>query len=422
MGSTIQSNRYRSLTLFSLILAGESIFFLPFVLARIFRPTLLAAFEITNTELGAYFSVYGIVAMVSYLFGGPLADRFSARNLMSIALWLTAIGGFVMAAYPASRIMILVYGFWGLTTILLFWAALIKATREWGGENFQGKAFGWLEGGRGLAAALLGTFSLLLFSSLMQEEGMEVVPIQRIHAFRWVILAISFLTIIAGVIIWLFVPRHSANSKSQKFELGKVLQLAKKPSMWMLTVIIVCAYVGYKITDDFSLYAREVLGYNEVRAAGVGTAALWMRAIVAITVGFLADRTKIIRIISICFALSVFGGLLLSMGIIQHIIILALLNLTLVMVGIYGVRALYFALIHEARIPIHYTGTAVGLVCLIGFTPDIFMSPWMGYLLDKNPGAIGHQHVFLVLSCFSVTGLVISSLFEWYHRNNIIRK
>ena len=192
--------------------------------------------------------------------------------------------------------------------------------------------------------------------------------------------------------------------------------------MWMLAVIIVCAYVGYKITDDFSLYAREVLGFTEVRAAGVGTAALWMRAIVAITVGFLANRTKIIRIICICFALSVIGGLLLSLGIIQHIILLALLNLTLVMVGIYGVRALYFALIHEAQIPIQYTGTAVGLVCLIGFTPDIFMSPWMGYLLDKNPGATGHQHVFLVLSCFSVIGLLFSSLFSWYHRNNTNQK
>ena len=42
-------------TLISLIIAGETVFFLPFVLARIFRPTLLALFEISNTELGNYF-------------------------------------------------------------------------------------------------------------------------------------------------------------------------------------------------------------------------------------------------------------------------------------------------------------------------------------------------------------------------------
>lgn len=58
----------RVYTLLALILAGESIFFLPFVIARIFRPTLLAVFNITNTQLGAFFSMYGIVAMASYFF------------------------------------------------------------------------------------------------------------------------------------------------------------------------------------------------------------------------------------------------------------------------------------------------------------------------------------------------------------------
>jgi len=156
-------HKKRFLSLISLIIAGESIFFLPFVLARIFRPSLLVVFNITNTELGTYFSIYGIVAMLSYFFGGPLADRFPARYLLSLALWLTGLGGFVMAFVPIKGIMVILYTFWGLTTILLFWAALIRATREWGGLDFQGRAFGWLEGGRGATAALLGTLTLLVF-------------------------------------------------------------------------------------------------------------------------------------------------------------------------------------------------------------------------------------------------------------------
>ena len=119
------------LPLFSLILAGETIFFLPFVLARIFRPTLLEAFGISNTELGSYFSIYGIVAMLSYFFGGPLADKFSAKKLMAFALWLTGSGGFVMILIPTSFTMKVLYGFWGFTTIFLFWASMIKATRIW---------------------------------------------------------------------------------------------------------------------------------------------------------------------------------------------------------------------------------------------------------------------------------------------------
>ena len=108
----------RTITLLTLIIAGEAIFFLPFILPRVFRPTMLEFFEISNTELGWWFSIYGIIAMISYLLGGILADRFPARNLMAIALWLTSAGGFVMAFGPSDRAMGILYAFWGFTTIL----------------------------------------------------------------------------------------------------------------------------------------------------------------------------------------------------------------------------------------------------------------------------------------------------------------
>ena len=59
-----------------LILAGEAAFFLPFVIQRVFRPTFLDVFGLTNYQLGICFSVYGLVALFSYFFGGTLADRF----------------------------------------------------------------------------------------------------------------------------------------------------------------------------------------------------------------------------------------------------------------------------------------------------------------------------------------------------------
>ncbi|MBT4188509.1 MAG: MFS transporter, partial [Gemmatimonadales bacterium] len=73
----------RGMVIVALMVAGESVFLLPFVLARVFRPTFLDVFEITNLELGTAFSLYGIVAMAAYFAGGPLADRFSARRLMA---------------------------------------------------------------------------------------------------------------------------------------------------------------------------------------------------------------------------------------------------------------------------------------------------------------------------------------------------
>ena len=406
-------------TLVILIIAGEAIFFLPFVMARIFRPTMLAFFDISNTELGTWFSIYGVVAMISYFFGGTLADRFSARNLMVTALWSTATGGFLMAVIPNPEMMRILYALWGFTTICLFWAAMIRATREWGGADFQGRAFGWLEGGRGAVAALLGTSTFLIFSWFSRAVPDQEVAMQDWHPFQFVILATSGLTLIAGFLVWSFIPvrKPDSQSKHPRAVLQEVVKLLGKPSIWMLSIIIICAYAGYKITDDFSLYAREVLNFSEVGAAGIGTISLWIRAGVAIIAGILADRMNKVYVISASFGLTIAGALLIGLGILDQVMGLVLLQLTLTATGIYGVRALYFAIMKEARISIGLTGTAVGIVSFSVFTPEIFMSPFMGHLLDKYPGALGHQYVFLLLSLFAFIGLIISLVFGVNVRN-----
>ncbi|MEC7860125.1 MAG: MFS transporter, partial [Pseudomonadota bacterium] len=150
-----------------LILAGEIIFGLPFHLARFFRPTFLDVFNLSNTNLGDIYAFYGITAMFSYFFGGMLADKFSARTLMSSSLFLTSFGGFYMASIPDISTMFLIYGYWGITTIFLFWSAMIKATKEWGGDYSQGKAFGILDGGRGLLATIVSMAAILIYTAFL---------------------------------------------------------------------------------------------------------------------------------------------------------------------------------------------------------------------------------------------------------------
>jgi len=393
-------DRGRAISLVTLILAGESVFFLPFVLARVFRPSLLDVFQVSNTELGLWFSVYGIVAMISYLFGGILADRFPARNLMATALWLTSGGGVLMAMVPPDRVMFVLYAFWGFTTICLFWAAMIRATREWGGAEFQGRAFGWLEGGRGGLAALLATIAFFLFT---REGNLQAV-----------ILATSVFTFLSGWMVWIFIPKRAPENTAKPLSetLRGVGSLLKQRNTWLLTLIIICAYSGYKITDDFSLFAREVLGFSEAGSAGIGTLALWLRALMAVLAGYLADRYRRTDVITLSFGLTVIGGVLLGFEIFDGMTGLVLSNLALTAAGIYAVRALYFAVMKEAGFSIALTGTAVGVVSFAGFAPEIFMGPWMGHLLDSYPGATGHSYVFILLSFISLLGLLASLLFR----------
>lgn len=391
-----------------LILAGESVFILPFVLARVFRPTVLDVFELDNTQLGLCFSVYGFVALVSYLIGGPLADKYPPRKLIALALWMTALGGLVYASFPGYFILKILYGYWGFTTIFLFWAAMIKATRVWGGESSQGKAFGMLDGGRGFVGALFGTMGVLIFSIFITGEMANASVAESKQVFRYVILVSTGIVVLVGFLVWFFMRMDKAFEKTiilDKITISQIKEVLKLPAVGLLMIIILCAYVGYKITDVFSLYAQDVMKYDQVQSAQVGTFLLFIRPVVGVVIGILADRSQTTYWLVVSFIVTFLGALLFAAGIIADAdTVLFFLSTLTVATGVYAARSLYFAVMELGKIPIVLTGTAVGLISLVGYTPDIFAGPAMGYLLDANPGALGHRHVFWMLAVFSLIG------------------
>lgn len=400
-----------------LILAGESIFILPFVLSRVFRPTVLEVFSLDNLQLGLCFSVYGIVALLSYLFGGPLADKFAPGKLIAVALWMTALGGLVYATFPSYAVLKILYGYWGFTTIFLFWAPMIKATRIWGGSNSQGKAFGFLDGGRGLVGALFGVMGVLVFSLFISSEISEATISESRIAFKQVIIVSAVIVAIVGILVWFFLKLDEQTEKEiilEKITASQVKEVLKLPSVWLLMIIILCAYTGYKITDVFSLYAKEVMLYNQVQSAQVGTFLLFIRPIVGVVIGVLADRSQTTFWLVVGFIVSFIGALLFATEMITaSATVMFFASILIVATGVYAARSLYFAVMEKGKIPLILTGTTVGLISLIGYTPDIFAGPAMGYLLENSPGAKGHQHVFWMLALFSFIGGIAA---WYYHR------
>lgn len=412
--------RSRLLGLIALIVAGESIFFLPFVIARVFRPTLLEVFSLTNSELGAVFSIYGVVAMISYVFGGPLADVYSPRKLISTALVATVLGGIVFWSIPTIDTLKWLYAYWGFTTIALFWAALIKATREWGGELSQGTAFGLLDGGRGLLTALMGTIAVAYYSSLMPESIESNTLAMRTSALQNVIVVFAAMSVFAAIFVWFVIPKHPkakatsdlTQDQESRLSLEGFFRVAKMPIVWVHGFIIICAYVGFKATDDFSHYANEVLQMDQIEAAKVGTYSLWIRPLAAIGAGFLADRFNATKMILISFLILIVGNGLLGfevMPVSQPMLYVGTIIGT--SLGIFALRGLYFAIMEEGKIPLAYTGSAVGLISVVGYTPDIFMPLIIGYFLDRSPGADGHRDVFIVITAFAIAGFFATLLF-----------
>ena len=398
-----------------MILSGELIYILPYFLPRVFRPTFLAVFDLNNLELGSLFSVYGSVAFFSYIFGGTFADKFLPRKLIATSLILTSLGGFVLMYYPSFMILQILYGYWGFTTVFLFWGAMIKGTRIWGGSQNQGQAFGFLDGGRGLTAALMGSVGVFIFSLFLPEDVISSSIKERQDAFQSVILFSSIMVALIGVLVYFFMKTKTEKGVFQSdntHSLNNILAVLKLETVWLLMIIILCAYFGYKVTDIYSLYASDVMGYDEVNSANIGSLQLYLRPIACFAIGYLADKTNGISWIIKGFFVMLTGSLLFASGIlVADQYILFFISLIILALGTYAIRALYFAILKEGDISLALTGTAVGVISLSGYTPDIFAGPLMGYFLDKFPGVEGHQYVYAFLGLFSFIGLIASSRF-----------
>ncbi len=394
------------------MLAAESIYILPYVLARVFRPTFLDVFNLTNLELGGLFSIYGVVAFFSYLFGGVLADRYSPRKLLSISLIFTSLGGLIMMTYPSYLIMQLLFAYWGFTTVFIFWAPMLKATRAIGGVKMQGKTFSFLDGGRGVVASSIGLIGVLIFSILITEDVSSLTLSEKQEVFKYVIGASSLIVFIIGIVVYAYLKIElKDDEKIGNFK--SLLELAKLRSVWLISFIILCAYMGYKITDVYSLYASEVMLFDEINAARVGALQQYLRPIVCISVAFFTDKNGNINNILIGFFVMMLGSILFASGLIKvSMNILFFISLIIVATGTYAIRGLYFSILKDGKIPYILSGTAIGLISIVGYSPDIFATPLYGYLLDNYPGIKGHQYVYLILFISSILGIYVSLKFK----------
>jgi len=406
------------LIIFSLIFAGEMIFSLPFHITRFFRPTLLETFSLSNADLGDTFAFYGITAMLCYFPGGIIADYFSARRLLTFSLIATAIGGVFFAKIPQGLSLTLLYGYWGITTIFLFWAGMIKATREWGGLNNQGRAFGLLDGGRGLVAALMSSIAVVLFSKFVTPSALTSSENNSVEGLQSVIYFYTLMTLTAAILVWKFIPEQQVKNNSTVRPWVGVQQSALSSKAWLQAIIIVCAYCAYKGADNYGLYAVQVLSMSQLESAEFTSIAAYLRPVGAIGAGLIADRLSAGKVIQWCFILLATLYTILSFTWPPSVLFnLAMFNFIVSFLAVFALRGVYFALVEESKINIKITGTAVGFISLIGYTPDIFFASISGRILDADPGVKGFENYFVLMMGIAVVGLIATLLLNKKNRS-----
>ena len=358
--------------------------------------------------MGMAFTTYGITALICYFPGGYIADRLNTRKLLSVSLILTSFGGIMLLFYPSFYFLCFIYGYWGVTSILFCWSALIKATRIVG-KNRQGLSFGALEAGRGLVAAILSSIAVIIYSNIfLQNYFTDIISIKN-TPLTAVIFFYTVSTFIAGIIIWFFFKNEKDESSSENVFLAfkKIKSFLKVISYQAL--IVLSAYSAYKGIDYYSQYFYEMLNYSKEKSAATMSNLSYLRPICAITAGIIADKISATKQSIFLFIILSISFLYLSLvSLTLNIEVLILINVITSMLAVFALRGIYFCYLKETNIPTSITGFSVGLISLVGFFPDVYIGPIFGYFLDNYNKELSYNFCFIFLLIISVIGLISS--------------
>ena len=385
-------------------LSGGIIFLLPFLQEVYYRP-LADALSLTNTEVGSLLSVFGVTSLISYFPGGWLADRVSPRKLITVSLMATGLAGLYFSTFPSYKISLVIHAIWGVTITLLFWGAMIRATRDWAAPGECGKAYGILETGRGIGEVLSSVAFLSVFAALGSSDSALSVVITRF----------SVLILVLGALAWFSledkVSNENDDNENSAIGLSEIISVLKTPVVWLIATVVLTGYCAYWGAFRFTSYATDIFALSVTIAAAISVGKMWLKPIAALIAGFVADKFGIARTMSYLFMIlivsfTVFAFLPGDASLLP----IMLLNIVLASLAIFAMRGIYFALLEEGGIPIARTGTAAGIVSAIGFTPDIFMPLLGGVLLDNYPGPVGYRYFFLTTAAICCVGLVASTI------------
>ncbi|HZZ14177.1 MAG TPA: MFS transporter [Paraburkholderia sp.] len=402
-----QAQRYIQLVL--LVVAAGAIYPILY-LRQVYQPTMLEVFRITDSQLGYLYSSLGTIFLLSYLPSGWLADRIAPRLLICFSLIATGVLGLWYSTAPSFSMLMLIFGGWGLSTGLTFWAAVIKRVTMIAGTHEQGRFFGLLDGGRGLIEALLATIAITLFAWFTQTRGEPVTA-----GFRLVVYLYAFLCIALGVVLALVkdpqgtedaaLNRLNRATRQRNNVLVDLKTLATIPELWLVAAIVFCGYQVFWATYSFSAYLHEgQIGLTVVMAGTITTLKLWMRPIGGIGGGFLGDRYSKVSVLVLALFLAALSllGLMAAPRISSHVLLVFLV----LFIGIltYAIRGLYWSLLDRCNIPVETMGLAIGLISVLGYSPDVFLPLINGYLTQNFPGVFGYQLYFGYVAAMAALG------------------
>jgi len=217
-----------------------------------------------------------------------------------------------------------------------------------------------------------------------------------------------------GVLLmfWKSHPVGDAEDSLEKIRWSDLLIIVRQPTIWLLCIILSALYHVFWATIEFPSFA-ETGGFEMTLAAAtaLGAAKLWMRFPGGILAGMVGDRVGNPLVMIWLFFLSIISCLYLALmpttpawawTLWVFIFPFALIA--------YGLRGVFWALLYNCPIPTRVLGTAIGVVSIIGYSPDAYVPQVAAWLHTNYDTTTAYQGFFAYVAAVSVIGLIASWL------------
>ena len=396
------------LRLILISIAGTMIYGLPYFRSY-YYDAYLQTYGLTNSQMGMFGSIFGIMGACSYLFGGVVADMFSARKLMTISMILTGLGGLLHLFHPSYLMLVGIYFLWGFTSLFAFWPALLKVLRSLANEDEQSKAYGFMDATRGITNAVQLAVTLAIFNALSKKAS-------DLAGLNGVVIFYSAVCIVMGIGLYFVLDEKKMQTGSDdadddsKFSFAIVKQVLKMPVVWLLSLVVCCSYTMPILFYYFTPYATANLGMTAAAGAMVTMLAQYVRPVACVVGGVAADKIGRANVMYGTMGIMLASTLVLifarSMSNAVFIGICACIYF-----GMYGAYSLVFSMFDECGIPKYMSGTAIGLICTIGYMPEFFCPLLAGKVLDTY-GNAGYHILFIFLAVMMVIGIILLTFYK----------
>ena len=158
------SNFLKYMRLFALGITFSSSMALPYVQIK-FYDVFREATQASNYELGLLMTIFTAVSMALYIPGGVLADRGSPKKLLLLSLIMMRGLNAYFAFHTSYGAAQLIWALLAIAANTVQWPTLIKAIRDTGSSEEQGRMFGTFYGTTGIFSSIIGFVGAWIYSN-----------------------------------------------------------------------------------------------------------------------------------------------------------------------------------------------------------------------------------------------------------------